>query len=53
MKFANNEIAIILAMLIHKYDMTLDKSPEQIWIGGMMRPDVKIHYHERVPQPDV
>lgn len=53
MKFANNEIAIILAMLIHKYDMTLDKSPEQIWIGGMMRPDVKIHYRERVPQRDV
>jgi len=47
MKFANNEMAIILAKLFHEYDMKLDKEAESIWISGMMRPDVKIGYQQR------
>lgn len=51
MKFAYNEMATIIAMLLHHYDMSLDKSPEQTWIAGMMRPDVVIKYKARKPVP--
>jgi hypothetical protein len=36
-----------VAMLLHHYDMTLDKKPEEIWISGMMRPGVNIKYKQR------
>lgn len=52
MKFANNEIAIIAAMLIHKYKLELSNPAEPLWIGGMMRPNVTIKYQERIPQTE-
>ncbi|MEO1289172.1 MAG: cytochrome P450 [Chloroflexota bacterium] len=48
MKFANNEIAIIVAMLLHEYHLELSNPSEPIWIGGMMRPNVTITYRQRV-----
>jgi len=47
MKFANNEIAVIIAMLLHKYNLQIGDSSEPIWIGGMMRPDATIKYMTR------
>ncbi|MEM9950490.1 MAG: cytochrome P450 [Chloroflexota bacterium] len=53
MKFANNEIAIIVAMLLHKYDLQLSNAAEPLWISGMMRPNVSIKYQARVPQTEL
>lgn len=47
MKFANTEMAVIVAMLLHRYDMSLSKKPGQVNLAGMIRPDVVIKYKER------
>lgn len=47
MKFANNEIAIIIAMLLHRYHLTLDKTPKEVRIGGIVRPDATVYYQKR------
>jgi len=45
MKFATNEMAVVIAMLIHHYDMTaLDTPVESVMMSGMLRPDTRIKY---------
>lgn len=52
MKFAYNEMATIIATMLHHYDLDLSNTPvEDSWIAGIIRPDVKLQYRQRVAEP--
>lgn len=49
MKFAYNEMAVVIAMMLHTYQMTmLDVPVKSIMMSGMLRPDTRIQYETRV-----
>lgn len=48
MKFAYNEMAVIIAMLLHQYKMELLDVPiESIMMAGMLRPNTRVRYELR------